>query len=220
MAINFGLDEEFVGSWIRELKGSRNYCYYFLTCEEGRENHVERLKEFVSSRKTGSWDRKQVWHAVKNFYSSKLPSTVPSLPTLQRQVGRKLFALSELDKTREGHKVKLTDDQIRRLVHRARGPPSPYQAIFMLLSQSGMGLAEFQQFNSTVWRSVVDKLDSQEPMQIMLYRSKTSADRRNDYYTFISRDSLNMLKDWLSFRDKLKVDDPHCFLTYRKTDRR
>jgi len=247
MARSFGLDEEFVWSWIGELKGARNYAYYFLVYwrwfkekgywrsaeemiseyrkldEEGREKHVERLKEFVNARKTGSWDRKQAWHAVKNFYSDKLPSTVPGLPTLPRQAAKKLFALSELDKTRDGHKVKLDDDEIRQLILQAR---MPYQAIFMILSQSGMGLAEFQQFNSKVWQSILDKFNSREPVQLMLYRSKTSTDKRQDYYTLISRDSLNMLKSWLRFRDKLvqeknvEADNPFCFLTYRKTDRK
>lgn len=241
MAKSFGVNEDIVLRWLGELKGSRNYAYYFLLYwrwfkakeywhtteemvseyrrldEEGRAKHVERLMEFVKGRNTGSWDRKQVYHAVKNFYTCNLPTTVPTLPTLQRHLARKVFSLSELDKTRDAHRIKLTPEQIRRLIRRAK---MPYQAIFTILFQSGMGLAEFQQFNRTVWRTVVDKLESREPVQVQLYRSKTSTEKRADYYTFLSRDSLEMLKDWLSIRDRLNVDDPHCFLTFRKNDRK
>ena len=237
MARTFGVDEEIVWKWLNELGGSRNYAYYFLHYrrwfmekeywrnaqemideynhldELGRAKHVEHLEEYVKSKKTGSNDRKQVWHAVKHFYSNSIVSTVPTIPTLPRTKAGKLFALSELDKSRNAQKVKLTDENISDLITAAK---MPYQAIFMILSQSGMGLAEYEQFNKTVWRTVIDKLDSTQPVQLLLYRSKTSRDKRQDYYTFLSRDSLYLLKVWLKERDALNVNDEHCFLVKLK----
>jgi hypothetical protein len=81
-----------------------------------------------------------------------------------------------------------------------------------------MGLAEFDQFNRTGWKRIVDELDKPDPVQVLLYRSKTSRGKVSRYYTFLGGDAKALIKQWLEMRPK--SDSDTLFLTYRKNDRR
>lgn len=219
------IDEEIVRQWADDLAPStaRNYVYYFVRylawvrdqgywasaeslLNDGRDlraddrfRHVDALKQYIRSLTTGMSDRRNRWYAVKSFYDYH---RVP-FPKLPRSEMSRLFTPSDLDKQRAIQMKPLEVDEIRQLVLHA---PQPYKAAFLVLFQSAMGLAEFEEFNTLGWHSILDHLDEPGPLKIDLYRSKTSTTRVNKYYTFVGDDAKSMIRAWLAIRPPTSTD--------------
>ncbi|MEM2905724.1 MAG: hypothetical protein QW057_04125 [Candidatus Bathyarchaeia archaeon] len=231
------VEEDCIRRWASDLKPSmaRNYVYYLLRYlkwakEKGywasaqamigeyeafgpkeQFRHVEALKEYIKQLKTGMRDRRYVWFVVRNFYDYHRLK----LPELSRSEASRLFAPSEKDKRRSVELSPLRLEDVRQLVLNAA---QPYKAAFMVLFQSAMGLAEFEEFNRLAWRKVVEDLGSPGPLRIDLWREKTSRGQVKRYYTFIGEDAKRLIGDWLSIRPKVDLDA--LFVTFNKNDAR
>jgi hypothetical protein len=219
------IDDESVRQWADDLAPStaRNYVYYFvkylawardqgywssadsLIADErdlganDRFRHVDVLKQYIKSLETGMSDRRNRWYAVKSFYDYHRVL----LPKLPRSEMSRLFTPSSLDKRRAIQMKPLEVDEVRQLVLHA---PQPYKAVFLVLFQSAMGFAEFEEFNTLGWRGILDHLDEPGPVKIDFYRSKTSTTRVNKYYTFIGEDAKHMIHAWLAIRPQTSID--------------
>lgn len=230
------MSEPCLQRWIEDLNPhSKNYAYYFLKYydwfrgkrywdsaermlndfkalkDEERFAHVDRLKEYIKSKPTGTSDKRNTWHAVSSLYAFHRLT----LPKLGRNEAQKLFNPNELDTKRALELSPLQLDEVRQLILNA---PMPYKAVFAVLFQGAMGLAEFDQFNRTGWKKIISELDKPGPAQVILYRSKTSRGKVSKYYTFLGEDAKTLTKQWLKMRPT--SDQDALFLTYRKNDHR
>jgi hypothetical protein len=214
---------------------SKNYPYYFLLYrehfmqagiwknaqalledwkqldEEHRYKHFDAVNAYITSRHTGTYDKRGTWNAVRNFYLHHHCQ----FPGLTRGEAEKLFAVSELDKKRARELVPLQLEEVRQLIIHAK---MPYQAVFCIMLQAPMSVQEFKDFNRNQWQDVVKNLGKPGPIQVNMIRSKTSRGKVQKYYVFLPQDSKDLLSTWLRIRPK--VDDPHCFLTFQKNDKK
>ncbi len=184
---------------------------YDSLSQKERFKHLDILKTYVRSKKTGTNDRQNTWCAVRSFYEyHRLP-----LPYLPRNEASRIFKPSETDKQRALELAPLRLDEVKTLIMNL---PQPYRAALMVMFQGAMGLSEFAQFNENAWRSLGDELDKPGPSRVDLYRSKISRTNVKKYYTFISDDAKTLIKQWLPVRPK--VESPkHLFLTFNKNTR-
>lgn len=178
--------------------------------EKERFKHLDILKTYVRSKKTGTKDRQNTWCAVRSFYEyHRMP-----LPALPRNEASRVFKPSEADKRRAMELAPLKLAEIRELIMNLR---QPYRTALMVIFQGAMGLAEFSQFNENAWQKIKDELDKPGPVRVDLYRSKTSRTNVKSYYTFIGEDAKVLVKLWLQIRPKVKSN--YLFLTFNKTTR-
>lgn len=234
----FNIEEDCVRQWAEDLNlnTAKNYVYYFLGYldwvkskkhwqsakamlddydkldEKERFKHLDILKQYVKSKKTGTSDRWNTWCAVRSFYEYHRLS----LPRLPRSEASRIFKPSETDKRRALELAPLMLDEIRELIMNMR---QPYRAAFAVIFQGAMGLAEFAQFNENTWHKVVEDLDKPGPTRVDLYRSKTSRTDVRKYYTFISNDAKILIKQWLQVRPEAE-GLKHLFLTFNKNTRK
>lgn len=231
---SFKMEEECIKRWVEDLNPTtaKNYVYYFLSYldwvksrnhwqsakamlgdygkldEKERFKHIDVLKQYVKSKKTGTSDRWNAWCSVRSFYEyHRLP-----LPRLPRSEASRIFKPSETDKRRALELAPLMLEEIRELVMNMR---QPYRAAFAVMFQGAMGLAEFAQFNENTWQKVIEELDKPGPVRVDLYRSKTSRTEVRKYYTFISDDAKALIKQWLQVRPKIQ-GLKHLLLTFNK----
>ena len=215
------IGEEPVRKWALDLKPrtARNYAYYLLRYVEwcrkqklwpsatamlkdyagssarDKYRHMDALIEYVKTRRTGTSDRRHVWFAVKNFYAyHKLP-----LPDASKSELVQMFRPSEEDKRKAVKTPPLMLEEVRRLILNIQ---HPYKAALMALLQSGMGLAEYEEFNEIAWKETAGTLGAEGPSRIDLYRAKTSKMAVKRYYTFLGRDAKELLKEWLVMRPR------------------
>jgi hypothetical protein len=235
---SLNIKEECIEKWAHDLspRTARNYAYYFLNylkwCKKkklwitatemlkdyrelsGTEKykHQDALMEYVKTKKTGTSDRRHTWFAVRSFYAyHRLPLPKASSSELSR-----MFRPSEDDKRKAVETPPLMLDEVRRLILNAQ---HPYKAALMTLLQSGMGLAEFEEFNTAGWKKAVTNLNAEGPLRIDLYRGKTSRTTVKKYYTWLGRDAKELLKEWLVMRPENRENDA-LFLVYNKNRRR
>jgi hypothetical protein len=76
---------------------------------------------------------------------------------LGRNEAQKLSNPNELDTKRALELSPLQLDEVRLLNLNA---PMPYKAVFAVIFQAAMGLAEFDQFNRTGWKRIANELDN------------------------------------------------------------
>jgi hypothetical protein len=232
------IKEECVGKWARDLspRTARNYAYYFLNylkwCRKAKlwataaemlrdykglsaaekYRHQDALIDYVKNKRTGTSDRRHTWFAVRSFYAyHRLP-----LPKATPSELNRMFRPSENDKKKAVETSPLMLDEVRRLIQNV---PHPYKAALMTLLQSGMGLAEFEEFNLAAWQKTTEKLTAPEPSRIDLYREKTSRTTVKKYYTWLGRDAKELLREWLIVRPKNTESDA-LFLVYNKNLKR
>ncbi len=227
------VNEECVFKWGKELNPNtaKNYVYYFVRYldwakERGYWNsaqemldeykklpkgeeykHLDALIEYVSSLDTGLNDRKNRFQAVRSFYEYHRCQ----LPKLSRAEAGRIFRPSEADKKRAIELKPLEIDEVRRIILNA---PMPYKAALMVVFQSAMGPSEFNQFNTRVWKKMITKLDEDGPIRVDLIREKVSKQSVKRYYTFISDDAKQLLKEWLEMRPD--CESSALFVTYNK----
>lgn len=171
---------------------------------------------------TGTVDRKNCWAAICNFFSfnhdkiGKQP-----LPDLDEQDEQRLFRISEVDKQRAQFIGAMNVDEASLIIENA---PMPYRAVFMVMLQAGFGGAEFQIFNETAWREIVKDPANPKELRpgslakVQIYRSKTSRNQVQKYYTFLTEDAKNMIGQWLRMRPA--SDLPHLFIIKQKGRRK
>jgi integrase len=234
---SLNIKEDCITKWAHDLnpKTARNYAYYFLqflewcnnknlwtTAEEMLKNyktlsttqkyrHLDALIEHVKTKQTGTNDRRNTWFAVRSFYAyHRLPLPKASSSELIR-----MFRPSANDKKKAVETPPLMLDEVRRLILNV---PHPYKAALMTLLQSGMGLAEYEEFNTEGWKKTVKSLNTADPARIDLYREKTSRTVVKKYYTWVGRDAKELLKEWLVMRPE-NTGNNALFLVYNKNQR-
>jgi hypothetical protein len=228
------IDEEPIRKWALDLNArtARNYAYYLLRYLEwcrkqklwpsatamlkeyaglsAREKyrHMDALIEYVKTRRTGTSDRRHVWFAVKNFYAyHRLP-----LPEASKSELTRMFRPSEEDKRKAVETPPLMLEEVRRLILNTQ---HPYKAALMLLLQSGMGLAEYEEFNQIAWKETLETVNTEGPSRIDLYRGKISQTAVKKYYTFIGRDAKELLKEWIAMKPEGAEKDA-LFVVFNK----
>ena len=123
-----------------------------------------------------------------------------------------MFRRSKLDEERVYEERALTLEEVHRLILNA---PLPYNHAFTVMLQAGMAEAEFEQFNSAAWVQIKDRLDSPEPIEIPLLRSKVNRDGKLvKFSAFLGSDGKKAVQDWLKIRPQ--ASDPYLFATWRK----
>ena len=250
---SYKIEEDCIREWARDLKPTtaRTYVYYFLKylgwvkkkgywstakemiedCKNGNRErqykHLDVFLEYIKSLSTGIKDKRNRYMAVKSFYEyhrADLPK--PSKVEINRA-----FSPSELDKKRAIVLSRpLTIEEVKRIIVHA---PQPYKAAFMVCFQGALGQSEYNQFNEFVWKSVIDQLDSDEPIKINLIREKISRQDIKDYYSFIGKDGKELIRDWLKekleWKEGLKeelrrafeeVEEKYLFIVFNRVKRK
>lgn len=165
----------------------------------------------TQGKAAGISDKRNTWFAIRQFYDYHRCSLQP-LRTTDRD---KMFAHSELDDDRVIEERPLTLEEVHKLIMNS---PLPYSAVLLVMLQGSMAEEEFIQFNRGAWKQIVDRLDKPGPIEIHLFRSKTSRGSRGKlqaYVCFISEDARNAIKDWIKIRPKAATSS-HLFVTWRK----
>ncbi|WP_290596632.1 MULTISPECIES: hypothetical protein [unclassified Archaeoglobus] len=230
---SFRIEEECVKKWAYDLRPTtaRNYVYnllryldwveekgYWSSAEEmireaqngDRETlyrHLDVLLEYIKGLGTGVKDRRNRYQAVRSFYEYYRAD----LPRPSRQELNRVFQPSEADKLRALTLPALTIEELREIIIHA---PQPYKAAFMVCFQGALGASEYDQFNSYAWYQIVDKLDSDEPVRVDLFRSKVSRTEIKKYYTFLGGDSKVLIKAWL--KERPECDREELFVVYNR----
>jgi integrase len=177
--------------------------------------HVEIIKRFMRYLRDEGYSvnsRISMLTALRNLYAY---NGTP-LPKISRSDLRKMYEPSEAEarKALERRPVRVGD--LRAALMEAE---EPYRAIFQVMYQSGMGLAEFHLFNREGWGQIRDQLDKPGPMRVTLYRRKTSEKGVKTYYTFIGEEGKEAVKRWLKVRERrygpMKDGQP-IFITIKK----
>jgi len=228
------IEEECVRRWAGDLDPTtaKNYVYYFLgyldwvksqgywrsaeamlkDCarldEQERFKHVDALKAYVKSKRTGTVDKRNTWFAVRSFYEYHR-SPLPKIP---RNESSRLFKPSEADKRRVLELAPLRLEEVRQLIMNVS---QPYRSALIVMFQGAMGLAEFTEFNQSAWHKVAQDLENPGPIRVDLYRAKTSRGRVKKYYTFIGEDAKSLIKQWLQVRPEAQEQE-ELFLTFNK----
>lgn len=87
-----------------------------------------------------------------------------------------------------------------------------YQAVFMVRFQSAMGDAELLYFNTHSWSQVKKQLEQgkQHIRVDLVGRKHRSLKPSGNYFTFIGKDGVTKLKDYLKYRAKLVKGKEHA----------
>jgi len=167
--------------------------------KENREyEHIDLAKEYLLTGKlsTRSYKfREQSWRAIRSFYEFN------RCPLPREKVD---LTISEVDEKRLREKQGLevmTLEDIKKLMGPAKIRD---KAILLILLHSGMRIGEFiDQFNTEEAKSVLNQLrEGKCPIKINLIASRRN---RPQYFTFIGRDAIDALKDYLNWRrDKMR----------------
>jgi len=235
-----------VQDWITSLNPkSKSYAHYFLkyrqyvlqnelwpSAQAMLDDHIKSLEAddkktqykhldiiipYVTGKRTangnaaGISDKRNTWFAIRRFYEHHRCSLQP-LRVTDRD---KMFAHSELDDDRVTEERPLTLEEVHKLIMNS---PLPYSAALLVMLQGSMAEEEFTQFNRGAWKQILDRLDRPGPIEIHLFRSKTSRGSRGKlqaYICFISEDARSAIKDWLKIRPKAATSSD-LFVTWRK----
>ncbi|HID43804.1 MAG TPA: hypothetical protein EYP30_08570 [Archaeoglobaceae archaeon] len=223
---NIGIEEKCVRDWAKDLNPytARNYVYYlkkyldwvkeqgyFKSAEEmledcrklsyeDRYRHLDILIEFIKSRNTGSRDREINYTAVRNFYNYYRLE----LPKPSKAERNRMFRPSELDERRAVElKSQMELGELKRLIDNMI---PPYKNALLVCFQGAMGANEFNIFNTSAYKQIIDKLDEKEPVRVDLIRKKTSKQKVYKYYTFLGNDAKVAIKEWLEMRLDCECD--------------
>ncbi len=97
------------------------------------------------------------------------------------------------------HNGQITVDEFRMMLASCN---LMYRAIFLCMFQGALGISEWLHWNKTGWNSLKAQLDAgARPIRIDLPGRKKNRNLK-PYYTFISRDAIKALQDWIPHRPK------------------
>jgi len=162
--------------------------------KENREyEHIDLAKEYLLTGRlsTKSYKfREQSWRAIRSFYEFN------RCPLPREKVD---LTISEVDEKRLREKQGLevmTLEDVKKLIAPAKIRD---KAMLLILLHSGMRIGEFvDQFNTEEVKSVLKQLrEGKCPIKINLIASRHN---RPQYFTFIGRDAIDALKDYLNWR--------------------
>jgi len=162
--------------------------------KENREyEHIDLAKEYLLTGKLGTKSykfREQSWRAIRSFYEFN------RCPLPREKVD---LTISEVDEKRLREKQGLevmTLEDVKKLIAPAKIRD---KAMLLILLHSGMRIGEFvDQFNTEEAKSVLKQLrEGKCPIKINLIASRHN---RPQYFTFIGRDAIDALKDYLNWR--------------------
>ena len=198
--------------WLKEKKGITSAKqlldqYRELKKENREYEHIDLAKEFLLNGKLALQSRiyrNQNWRTIRSFYQfNRCP-----LPKEKIDLG-----ITETDEKRLREKQRLevmTLEDVKKLVFRAKVRD---RAILLVLLQSGMRVGELcDQFNTDEAQSVLKQLKENKcPIKINLIASR---EIHPQYFTFIGRDAIDALKEYLNVRGEVKDGEP-IFITQR-----
>lgn len=173
-------------------------------------------KRTTKGKEAGISDKHNAWFAIRSFYEYHRCD----LQALRKTDADKMFAYSESDDERVNEERALTLEEVHKLIMNA---PIPYNAVLITMLQGAMAEEEFTQFNKRAWKQIINRkkninrLDETIPIEVRLFRSKTSRGSRGKlakYSCFLSKDAKNAIKDWLMIRPK--GAGGFLFVTWRK----
>lgn len=150
-----------------------------------RYRQLDMLQEYVNDLEGRHNSKRSFYSAIRSFYARNrvpLPQDSDFQPINTRDP-----VVSELDL-----------DKFREMLVKAN---TRYRAIFLIMYQSAMGVREFSIFNMQ-WEKVKPQLDD-EVVKIDLPGRKRGRGVRR-YYTFITRDAIDALKEYLDERGEAK----------------
>lgn len=188
--------------------------------EDEEYKHLKMVKKYLASKKyltgphkgeqVGTADRQATYSAIRNFYNH----FHRDLPQLRPGEFDTLFAATDLDGRRAGELTPLKAEDVRRF---ALALPQPWRAVIVVLFQGALGVAEFEQFNRSLWSNIVKDLNKPGPVKVTgLIRQKTAARQAARkpkvpvYYTFLGKDAKEQIREWLKIRPKVTL--PHLFV--------
>ena len=102
--------------------------------------------------------------------------------------------------------TELTVEELRKIVLSSN---DAYQAVYLCMFQGFMGCAEFEHWNTQGWKETEPQLrDGKQRLKVILPGRK-HAKNRLPYYTFIGKDAVNALKNYLeTTRGRIGKDEP------------
>jgi len=196
--------------WLKAKKGFMNAKQllddYKALKKEGREyEHIDIAKEFLFNGKLATRSRvyrDQNWRTIRSFYEFN------RCPLPREKID---LTISEVDEKRLREKSGLEPmrlEDVKKLI----GPAKiKYKTVILILLQSGMRVGDFcEQFNTVEAKNVLKQLrEGKCPIKINLIASRKE---NPQYFTFIGRDAIDALKEYLNVRGEVKEGEP-IFLT-------
>jgi len=196
--------------WLKARKGYVNAKQllddYRVLKKEGREyEHIDIAKEYLLNGKLATRSRvyrDQNWRTIRSFYEFN------RCPLPREKID---LTITEVDEKKLREKTGLEPmrlEDVKKLI----GPAKiKYKTTILILLQSGMRVGDFcDQFNTEEAKNVLKQLrEGKCPIKINLIASRKE---NPQYFTFIGRDAIDALKEYLNVRGEVKEGEP-IFLT-------
>ncbi len=153
---------------------------------------VEVVQEWINSGKGRYRTKKQRYTRIRSFF---LHNRVP-LPE------DKSFKLKGDEEPVQGV---MTIDDLQKLILSSN---EAYQAVFLIMFQSGMGGKEFDYFNTHSWKQIKPQLEAGKKIIRINLPGRKHAEFERPYYTFIGKDAIDALNRYLIIRGQIKNSEP------------
>jgi len=196
--------------WLKKNKGFQNAKQlledYGRSKDKPRE-HYKMAEEYVMKGELGTKSylfRAQNWNTIRSFYKDNWCS----LPDVKLDL-----RITETDEAKLREKQGLEPMRLED-VKTLLGPAKIRdKAICLILLASGMRTGDFcWQFNTTEAPNILRQLhEGKCPIKINLLASR-STEKRPQYFTFIGKDAIDALKQYLAVRGEPKEGEP-IFIT-------
>ena len=175
--------------------------------EQGEvEMHVKEFHEWLLKEKEKEVGVKNKKTGEKGVSPNRAYMVVAAVRSFYQANGFPLMGLrlKKRHNLKKNNKLHLRAEQVRKLVEHA--PTLRDKAIILMLFQSGMDISTLISLDyGDVARGLKN---NEEPLEIQVVRKKASA----EYVTFVGRDTINALKNYLGKRKQkqgeIKLDEP------------
>lgn len=174
--------EPYLGKTPEELLDMQDRCVR----QRERFEQVELLKKWINTRKGAYGTKQQLKMVIYAFYAS---NHVP-LPKDTNWKAKPDHA------TVNGA---MTVEEIKQIILSSN---KLYQAVYTIMFQSSMGIAEFQYFNTHAWPQVKEQLDQGKQIIRVDLPGRKHRNMRpgGAYFTFFGKDGITKLKEYLEVR--------------------
>lgn len=153
---------------------------------------LEIVQEWINSEKARFGTKKQRYTIIRSFF---LHNRVP-LPE------DKSFKIKGDEEPVQGN---LNIEDLQKIILSSN---EAYQAVFLIMFQSGMGGNEFDHFNNNNWKLLKPQLEAEKKIIRIDLPGRKHSENERPYYTFIGKDAINALNRYLRIRGPIKNSEP------------
>jgi len=168
--------DEYIGLSPKQLLDAQD-----KTLGRERFRQLDLIQQWILNANGRLGTKQHMYSAVRSFYMhNRVP--LPKDVTFKIK-GDKPPILTEL-----------TVDELRKIILSSN---DTYQAIYLCMFQASMGCNEFLHFNTQGWKTIKPQLEEGKQRLKVTFPGRKHAKNKLGYYSFIGKDGVNALKNYL-----------------------